>query len=274
MIFDKEKNFFRFLCIGDIFGPRGVYAAISYLTSSTFSRASFDFIIANIENASPRCGLGPTVDAFNRLTSAGVSVFTGGNHSFDNKYAYSLYENKNVLRPCNFPSTAPGRGFYEFFLGSFKIVVINVQLRVFMRELLSCPFRSVESILKLYSTEKNCLFVVDLHGETTAEKLCFGAFFDGNVSAIYGTHTHVQTADARIMPKGTGYITDVGMVGAHHSSLGISFDKAIHRMINQTPIPFEVEEKGDFVFSAIDFSVCKETKKCIDFNRIYELISL
>jgi metallophosphoesterase (TIGR00282 family) len=200
-------------------------------------------------------------------------VVPGGNHSFDNKYTYHLYSNKNLLRPCNFPSEALGKGHGIFVVEGFSssVVVINVQLRVFMREHLGCPFRAVESIIALYKGTAS-IIIIDLHGEATAEKITFAYHFDGKVSAIFGTHTHVQTADERIMPLGTGYITDVGMVGALHSSLGVKLEKTLFNFMNQMPILFELEEAGEYVFSAIEFDVDEKTKKCTDLKRIYKVV--
>lgn len=259
----------KVLCIGDIVGDKGVDKAIAFINNYNQS----DFIIANIENSNNKGGRGFSEYAYNNLTLAGVKVFTGGNHSFDNKYTYHLYSNKNLLRPCNFPSEALGKGHVQLKLYENKpaIVVINVQLRVFMRELLGCPFRAVDSLLALYKNTDS-IVIIDLHGEATAEKLSFASYFDGKVSAIFGTHTHVQTADERIMPQGTGYITDVGMVGALHSSIGIKFEKTVYNFINQMPILFELEEQGDYVFSAIEFDIDDRTKKCIQIKRLYNIV--
>ena len=260
----------KILCIGDIVGDKGVDRAVACLSQYK----KLDFIIANIENSNQKGGRGLSEYAYNKLTVAGVRVFTGGNHSFDNKYTYHLYDNKNLLRPCNFPSEALGKGHIIVSLAedlAINIVVINVQLRVFMRELLGCPFRAVESIIALYKN-KNPIIIIDLHGEATAEKLTFASYFDGKVSAIFGTHTHVQTADERIFPLGTGYITDVGMVGALNSSLGIKFEKTIFNFINQMPILFELEEQGVYVFSAIEFDIDEDTRKCISLKRIYNVL--
>jgi metallophosphoesterase (TIGR00282 family) len=259
----------KVLCVGDIVGEKGVNKVISYLGNNDY----YDCIIANIENSNPKGGRGFSEYAYQSLTRAGVQVFTGGNHSFDNKFSYHLYSNKNLLRPCNFPAETMGKGHVALKLNSNvpTIVVINVQLRVFMRELLSCPFRAVESILSLYKQD-DCIFIIDLHGEATAEKMSFAAHFDGKVSAIFGTHTHVQTADERIMPQGTGYITDVGMVGALHSSLGVKFKCTISNFMNQMPVLFELEEDGEYVLSAISFEINESTKKCTSVKRIYELL--
>ncbi len=258
----------KILCVGDIVGDKGVNRAVEFITQYD----KVDFIIVNIENSNQKGGKGFSEYAYENLTSIGVDVFTGGNHSFDNKYTYHLYSNKNLLRPCNFPSDAHGKGhvLIKNDLLEAPIVVINVQLRVFMRELLGCPFRAVESIISLYKG-MGAIIIIDLHGEATAEKLTFAAYFDGKVSAIFGTHTHVQTADERILPLGTGYITDVGMVGALHSSLGVKFEKTIFNFLHQMPVMFELEENGEYVFSAIEFEINEQTKKCINLKRIYRV---
>lgn len=262
----------KILCIGDIVGNKGVEKAKEFI----LNYKKIDFIVANIENSNQKGGKGFSEFAYEELSAVGVDVFTGGNHSFDNKLSYHLYNNKNLLRPCNFPVEALGRGHVSVRVknnidNSLSVVVINVQLRVFMREYLACPFRTVESIILFYKGT-NSVIIIDLHGEATAEKLTFAAYFDGKVAAIFGTHTHVQTADERILPLGTGYITDLGMVGALHSSLGVKFEKTLFNFMNQMPVLFELEEKGEFVISAIEFDIDEITKKCINIKRLYKVV--
>ena len=178
---------------------------------------------------------------------------------------------KNILRPCNFPDENFGVGYFFDTSMPNPVLTINVQLRVYMREHLACPFRSVEKIIEKYR-DKNPIVIIDLHGEATAEKLSFAAHFDGRVSAIFGTHTHVQTADSRIMPSGTGYITDVGMVGALHSSIGLKFKNTIDALYYQVPTLHEVEEDGDFVWSAVLFSVNNRTLLCNSVESFYYIV--
>jgi metallophosphoesterase (TIGR00282 family) len=261
-----KKRELKVLCVGDVVGDKGVRTVLNNIV-----KYEYDFAVVNIENSNQKGGRGVSEFAYTALGDIGVNVFTGGNHSFDNKRTYHLYDNKNLLRPCNFPSTALGRGHCLYMIeGQVPIVVINVQLRVFMREHLACPFRAVESIISLYK-EKNAIIIVDVHGEATAEKISFAAYFDGKVSAIFCTHTHIQTADSRIMPKGTGYITDVGMVGVHHASLGIKFECTTYNFLNQMPTLFELEEEGEAVFSAIIYTIDVETRLCTGYKRIYDL---
>lgn len=257
--------FMKILCVGDVVGERGVRFAASKIPFYSFC----DLVVVNIENSSPK-GKGISEYAIKTLTQAGAKVFTGGNHSFSNKFSYSLYESKNVLRPCNFPYENPGKGHYVEHIPSLgiSVVFINVQLRTFMREHLSCPFRATESILSLYKGQNNVIFVIDVHGEATSEKIVFSHYFDGKVSAVFGTHTHIQTADDRIFPQGTGYITDVGMVGSYHSSLGVKFKAVEQNLLYQMPVLFELEEEGPQVFSAIVFEIDIKTKKCISVERV------
>ncbi len=254
----------KILCVGDVVGDRGVRFAASKIPFYSFC----DCIVVNIENSSSK-GKGISDYAIKLLSQAGAHVFTGGNHSFSNKFSYSLYDNKHVLRPCNFPYENPGKGHFLFHIPGLdlSVLVINVQLRVFMREQLSCPFRATESILSLYRDQR-VISVIDVHGEATSEKIVFGNYFDGKVSAIFGTHTHIQTADSRIFPQGTGYITDVGMVGSYHSSLGVKFKPVEQNLLLQMPFLFELEEEGPQVFSAILFDIDPVTKKCQSVERV------
>lgn len=265
-----QKKSIRVLCIGDVFGDKGVRVALHSLLKY---KNDYDFVVANIENASQKSGSGISEYAYRALKEAGVSVFTGGNHSFQNRNANFLYEFKDLLRPCNFPAGVIGHGHGMWYIEDQAIVVINVQLRVFMRQLLSCPFRAVESLLALYKSY-NPIFIVDVHGEATSEKLSLGSFLDGKVSAIFGTHTHVQTSDERVFKKGTGYITDVGMVGSFHSSLGIKFEKTICNFMTQMPVLFEIEEENPYVFSAIIFEIDIESTRCLQVKRILDFVDI
>jgi metallophosphoesterase (TIGR00282 family) len=261
----------KVLCLGDLVGVVGVETA-RRLIEKIKKDEKVNLIIANIENSAP-LGKGISANAVETLKKAGVMVFTGGNHSFAKRETFEIYQkNKEVLRPCNFPSGTPGGGFCVMNLEGCKekVLVISVQLRVFMRETLGCPFKAVESILGLH---ESAITIIDMHGEATAEKISFGSYFDGRVSAIFGTHTHVQTADQRILPLGTGYITDVGMSGALNSSIGMKLGGTISNFITQLPTKFEVEESVPHVCSGILFTIDEETKKTIKIKRIYEIFN-
>ena len=266
----------KILCIGDIVGQKGIIYAKQHILK-LIKKNEFAAFIINIENSAEN-GKGPCVNACIAFSEFKNVVFTGGNHSFGNKYFTPKYEEyKNCIRPCNFSKEAPGDGYCVLNLNEdLKLAVINVQLRTFMREQLNCPFRSVESILSLLkSNYKNLIIIIDLHGEATAEKLTFASYFDGKVTAIFGTHTHVQTNDGRVFPKGTGYITDIGMTGALNSSLGVKFDGTIFNFITQLPTKFVLEEKLPYISSGVIFEIEEEkatykTKKVTLLNEIFE----
>jgi metallophosphoesterase (TIGR00282 family) len=263
----------KIICFGDVVGDRGSNALLNHLHEFKEEHRP-DVIIVNAENSNSN-GKGPSVAFVKELFIRGVDVITGGNHSFNNKYASHLYEElPHLLRPINFPSGTAGNGccYIKKHGGSQLIGVINIQLRTFMRELLSCPFRTIDSILNIMK-EKTDIIIIDVHGEATSEKISFGSYVDGRASVVFGTHTHVQTADNRIFPKGTGYITDVGMCGVLHSSLGVSFNSVIKQMLTQLPVKFELEAEGDVMLCGIVAEVDDKTGKTISIERIAKVVS-
>ena len=206
-----------------------------------------DAIIVNGENSASN-GRGITPKIVTALKHNGADLITTGNHAFQKKESYSYYSsNKDLLRPLNFPNSCPGTGVGIFNINAMAIGVINVQGQVFMRENLSCPFRAVESALT-YLKDRTNIVIVDMHAETTSEKMGMGWYFDGKVSAVVGTHTHVQTADERILPQGTAFITDLGMAGAYNSMIGMKKEPILHRMLTQMPSKFEVESDLPYVY--------------------------
>lgn len=257
------------LCFGDVVGDRGTSSLLKNLNEFK-NEYKPDIIIINGENSNNN-GKGPSPQFVKELFSRGVDVITGGNHSFNNKYALHLYEeHPQLLRPINFPSGTPGHGCCFIKKNSKIVGVVNIQLRTFMRELLSCPFKTIDSIINIMK-EKTDTIIIDVHGEATAEKVSFGAYLDGRASLVFGTHTHVQTADNRILPNGTGYITDIGMCGILHSSLGVSFSSIIKQMITQLPQKFELETEGDVIISGIN-AIINEEGKTESIERIYKII--
>lgn len=215
-----------------------------------------DILIVNGENAAGD-GRGITSRVMRFFKQHGVDVVTTGNHVFQKKDVYANLEEKNgLLRPENFPSSCPGSGvFITHTANGHKVGVVNIQGRTFMREYVSCPFRALESTLT-YLRQQTSIIFVDFHAETTAEKIAFAWHFDGKISALVGTHTHVQTADERILPQGTGFISDVGMCGARNSIIGMKPGPILHNMITQMPSKFEVE-------TALPYQLCG-VKICID----------
>ena len=199
---------------------------------------SLDFVIANAENAAGGSGIIPKVAE--DLFSSGVDVLTSGDHIWKKQEVFALVDqDKRVMRPINFPEGAPGSGATVFSCrNGKKIAVINVQGRVFM-EALDCPFRTARKAIEEVRSQTQ-IIILDIHAEATSEKMALGWYLDGLVSAILGTHTHVQTADERIMPKGTAYLTDVGMTGPLDSVIGRRVEDVLKRFLTSIPVKFEI----------------------------------
>ncbi len=257
----------KVICFGDVVGLKGCRVVAGHIQNLK-EKYKPDLIIVNGENSGPQ-GRGPSCESLQLLMQSGAHIITGGNHSFGRREVYDFYStSKTVLRPCNFPPESPGLGSTIINVGNdISVGIINVQLRVFMRDLLSCPFRAVESILG-YMKSRTSTVIIDMHGEATSEKVSFGYHFDGKVSLIFGTHTHVQTSDERILPKGTAYISDVGMTGALHSSLGARVSSTIQNFITQLPVRFESEEEGPFVTGAVYVEIDEITGKAKTIKRL------
>jgi metallophosphoesterase (TIGR00282 family) len=227
----------RILFLGDIVGEPGRAAVIGRLSDLKQEHA-IDFIIVNGENAAG--GRGITSKITIDLLRAGVSVVTTGDHIWDQKDVFNFLNlEPRLLRPINYPEGAPGNGYVVLDSPKGKIAVVNVQCRTFMQPILENPFRAVEAAITALRAETSTI-VVDVHGETTSEKIAIGRFLDGRVSAVIGTHTHVQTADEQIFPGGTAFLCDAGMCGPIESILGRSIDPIVNRFISNLPAPFPV----------------------------------
>jgi metallophosphoesterase (TIGR00282 family) len=231
----------RVLILGDVVG-RPARRAVRDLVPSLLQSEKIDLAIANAENAAG--GMGVDIKSAKELLSAGVHVLTSGNHIWKKKEIYAfLDEHENLIRPANFPAGAPGRGWCLWRQHSFKALVVNLQGRVFMPNHVDDPFRSVDEILKEHSGHAPVV-IVDMHAEATSEKSAMGWYLDGRTSIVYGTHTHVPTADERILPGGTAYITDVGMCGPLDSVIGMERETVIRGFISQLPRQFEVAQEN------------------------------
>ncbi len=223
-----------------------------------------DFCIANGENSAKGNGVTPGSAEF--LFSSGVDFITGGNHSFRRQEVYSfLDERDDIIRPFNYPAGAPGKGVSVVDLGRTKIAVINLVGTMFM-EAVENPFHAV---LRALDETEGCKTVfVDFHAETTSEKRAMGFFLDGKVSAVFGTHTHVQTADECILKGGTGYITDVGMCGPYESVLGIEKEIIINKFRTNLPARFDTADNNECSINACLFVIDEKSGKCTDIERI------
>lgn len=251
------------LVLGDVVSSSGCEFVRRKLSSLKKMKA-IDFCIANGENSAK--GNGITPDSARFLFSSGVDFITGGNHSFRRNEVYSfLDEREDIIRPYNFPEGAPGRGAAVIDLGRTSIAVINLMGTMYM-EALENPFYAVEKALEQVQGVKTVL--VDFHAETTSEKKAMGFFLDGKVSAVFGTHTHVQTADECILPGGTGYITDVGMCGPYESVLGVEKEIIIKKFRTNLPARFETADKGACSINACIFEIDEKSGKCTDIERL------
>jgi metallophosphoesterase (TIGR00282 family) len=238
----------KVLFIGDIIGEPG-YNLTKTLLPTYVSKYKVDFVIANGENITE--GKGIVEKDGKKLLDLNINVLTGGNHTMDKIQAHKyLNETNTVLRPQNYPRGAYGHGFGVFKIPEteLKIAVINLQGRVFMKSI-DCPFRAFDWVYEKIKYDTNIVFV-DFHAEATAEKIAFGWYVNGRASIVVGTHTHVPTADQRILSGGTAYITDVGMTGPYDSVIGMKKDGSIKRFIYSTPQKYEVAEE-DLRFSAV-----------------------
>ncbi len=254
----------KILMVGDIVGRPGRKAAADLLPL-IIQEHGVDFVIANGENAAGGRGINREItDEFLRQ---GIEVITMGNHVWDNREILSFIDQEpRLLRPANYPDDCPGQG-YNIFHGPAgrRIAVINVSGRVFLANL-DCPFRTVDYILKRIENQAD-IVLVDFHAEATSEKQAMGWYLDGRVTAVFGTHTHVQTADEIILPAGTAYITDVGMTGPWHSILGVKTSQVIKRFLTQRPGPFEIAA-GPIQLNAVLLELDDTTLKPVSISRI------
>lgn len=244
------NNSLKVLFLGDIVGSPGRLSVKAFLA---IHRNEYDFVFANCENATSGKGINPShlVD----LLSYGIDVLTSGNHIWYHKEIIPYLKEKPVVRPLNYPPGTPGEGYTIFQTQSgIRIAVLNVMGRVLITEL-DCPFRSIDNVLEEIP-KGITIKLIDFHAETTSEKRAMGFYLDGRVSAMVGTHTHVQTNDFSILPEGTAYITDAGMCGTEDSVIGVEKELVIQKYLTCMPTFFKVAEKGtkrvDFVSLQID----------------------
>jgi hypothetical protein len=255
----------RILILGDVVGRPG-RSAVRDLVPGLVKTEAIDLVVANVENAAG--GMGVDIKSAEEMLSAGVHVLTSGNHIWKKKEIYPYLENKSrLLRPANYPNGAPGRGWIEWSSQrGLRALVVNVQGRVFMPNHVDDPFRCVDGILKDHGGYSRVV-IVDMHAEATSEKVAMGWFLDGRASVVYGTHTHVQTADERLLPGGTAYITDLGMCGPWDSVIGIEKENVIEGFLTQLPRKFEVA-RDNVVLQGVIVEVDDETGKARDIRRL------
>lgn len=255
----------RFLFIGDIVGRPG-REALAELLPRLRTRHSPDLVIANVENAASGFGITDTVAA--EIQNAGVDVMTGGNHLWDKKGSEDyIAREADLVRPANYPEGTPGATYCRKMVGGTAVIVISLQGQVFMPPN-DNPFHCLDALLEDLEDMAE-IFLLDFHGEATSEKQAIAWYADGRVSAVVGTHTHVPTADERILPKGTAYVSDLGMTGPYDSIIGMRHDSVLRRFLTGMPSRFEVA-KGDARLSGLLVDVDPATGRATAVSRVHE----
>lgn len=255
----------RILCVGDVVGVTGRTMFQKHIDGLR-KKYAIDGIIVNGENSAHGRGISSRIVRF--FKHNGVNVITSGNHIWYNKEIYSyLASATDLLRPANYPRSAPGIGVTTFECAGHVVGVINVQGRVFMRDNIDCPFRAAESALSFLQHKTNTI-IIDFHAEATSEKMALAYFLDGKISGLFGTHTHVQTADERILPNGTAYISDVGMVGSLNSMLGMKKEQIIEHFLTQLPVKFVIEHSAPVLLNAVVMEIDTQTGHATKIERI------
>ena len=257
----------KILFLGDIVGRPGRNFVKERLTRLK-SEFNVDLIIANGENAAG--GVGIDVSTAQELFSAGINIMTTGNHIWSRREIYPFIQQNQhrILRPLNYPQGAPGAGFLSFSLpNGIEVAVINLMGRVFTGEHIDCPFHAVQSLLDS-GMIKTKLILIDIHAEATSEKLALLHFLDGKVTAVVGTHTHVQTADEFVYPGGTAFISDAGMCGPANGIIGVDADAVVARFCTGLPHKFDVA-KGLRILNGVMITCDENTGKALAIERIY-----
>lgn len=252
----------RTLIVGDVVGKPGRKILKEFLDKK---KSDYDFIIINGENAAG--GFGITPKLADEFFSWGIDVITSGNHIWDKREMYDYLEtNDNVLRPLNYPAGVPGSGYVvKRTKNGDKIAVVSLQGRVFMPPI-DCPFTKMDELFWEIGEDVKCV-IVDLHAEASSEKVAMGWFLDGRTSLIFGTHTHIQTSDNKILPKGTGYITDIGMTGSQNGVIGMSVESIIPKFLTALPQRFQ-PAAGNERINGVDVEINIKTGVCEKIERV------
>jgi metallophosphoesterase (TIGR00282 family) len=262
----------RFLIFGDIVGKVG-RKALQAVVPDLRREFKPDIVLANGENLAH--GLGMTERTIAEVLDAGVTLLTGGNHVWDKPEGVEILRRADppVIRPANYPAGAPGVGWKTLTVGGKTVLVINLLGRVYMKDLVECPFRTFDAILAAQPTPPN-LTIVDYHGEVTSERNAFGWYANGRASIVYGTHTHVPTADHRILPAGTAFVTDVGMTGARDSVIGVDPATVIPQYLTGIGQRFTWPETGVAVIYAIIVDADPETGHATHIERLHREVTI
>ena len=251
------------LIVGDVVGRPGREAFVKY-TPQLRKKYDVDIVIVNGENSAG--GKGITRKSMQALYSGGADIITSGNHVWDKKEVCEFIDDEAYLiRPANYPEGAPGKGWCCYPFRAKNIGVMNLSGRTFMPPM-DCPFQKAEDLLREMKDECD-IIILDVHAEATSEKLALAWYLDGRVQAVVGTHTHIQTDDERLLPKGTAYITDLGMVGPYNSILGVKSELILEKFTTGRPVRFDVAQ-GPCVYSAVLLNIDDKTNKAVKISRI------
>lgn len=253
----------KILAVGDLIGGAGIKKLKSVL-GKIKEQEQIDFIIVNAENSAE--GMGITQKNFDDILALNIDVITMGNHTWGKKDIFKIIEHPKLIRPANYPKGVVGKGYNIYKCNDKKIAVINLIGRVDINVLSENPFIKVKEIISEIKEKVNMIFV-DFHAEATAEKIAMGYYLDGEVTGLFGTHTHVQTADEKILPKGTAYITDIGMTGPKYSVIGMDIEASIKRFETTLPERYKIAT-GECIFNGVIFEINDDTNKVSKIKRI------
>ncbi len=253
----------KILAIGDLVGNCAIKELREKLPIIR-KEENIDFVIVNGENVAE--GMGMTEKNFNDILAQKVNVITMGNHTWGKKDIFKFIDHPQIIRPANYSKPVPGKGYDIFECKGKKIAVINLIGRVSMNVLSDNPFLVAKDIVEKIKSQVD-IIIVDFHGEATAEKIAFAYYMDGKITAMFGTHTHVQTADERIFPKGTGYITDIGMTGPIDSVIGMSVEASVKRFETSLPEKYKIAD-GKTMLNGVIFQIDDNTNKVTKIKRV------
>ena len=254
----------KILAVGDIIGSAGI-RELEKRVKIIKEEEKIDFVIVNGENSAE--GMGITEKNFKDILAQGVDVITMGNHTWGKKDIFKFIDHPKLIRPANYPEGVVGKGYNIYECKEKKIAVINLMGRVDINILTENPFLIAKKIINKIKSKVD-IIIIDFHAEATAEKIAMGYYLDGEVTAVFGTHTHVQTADEKILPKGTAYITDIGMTGPEKSVIGMNIEASIKRFETTLPEKYKIAE-GNCIFNGVVFNIDDTTLKVKTIKRIY-----
>jgi len=259
------------LFIGDINGKIG-RLTVKKILPKLKKDLKLDLVIANADNIAH--GSGVTADTLKEIMEVGVDYFTNGDHAFDRIKQSDCYDKLPIIRPANYAPNVPGKGYAEIEVKQDRLLLVNLIGRVFMKNDYECPFHKIDKILAKLAKKNLSAIIVDVHAEATSEKVSLGHYLDGRVSAVLGTHTHIMTADQKVTPEGTAYITDVGMVGVADGCLGVDKENIIKTFLTQVKYPHVIPETGQVIFNAVVVEIDLKTGKAKSIKPIIKYIKI